>query len=370
MTPHAKSLTARATIARSRARTSPAPRPAPSDADLVFSSQFVRPVVEALERSGLDAAALLARAGLPRTLLADPDGRVPCAQYGALLTLAQQDLPHGSLALRLAQVTPIGAHALVDYLVLSSETVGEGLRRLSRYYRLVNATSPLVLHDHEDPIRVDVGAASLPFAAEYPIALTLLHLGRESEDRAVAQWVSFMHRPSDPAEFERALGCPVHVNAGWNGFALSRDVWRLPMRRRDPSLIRLLEPHAEAAVDGAATGATMRDSVRRAQARGLAAGDATIEAVARTLAVSPRTLQRRLADEGTTFHRLLDDVRREAAERHLSDSALAIGEIAFVLGYSEPAAFHRAFRRWHRVTPQSFRAMRPGARVRTPSPQP
>jgi AraC-like DNA-binding protein len=132
------------------------------------------------------------------------------------------------------------------------------------------------------------------------------------------------------------------------------------MRRRDPSLIRLLEPQAEAAVGGASATEAMSARVRHAQARGLAAGEASVSAVARVLAVSPRTLQRRLADEGTSFHRLLDDVRREAAERHLDASVLAIGEISFMLGFSEPAAFHRAFKRWHRVTPQTYRARRRG----------
>jgi AraC-like DNA-binding protein len=356
MTTHAKSLTARATITRPRTTTTPGSGPATSDPNFTFSSQLVRPVVDALESSGLDAAALLARAGLPRALLDDPDGRVPCAPYGALLAFAQQELPRANLALRLARATPIGAYALVDYLVLSSETVGEGLRRLSRYYRLVGATSPLVLHEHEDPIRVDVGTSDVPFAVEYPVALPLLHLGHESDGRAVAQRVSFTHRPNDPAEYERAFGCPVHVNAAWNGFAFSRDVWRLPMRRRDPTLIRLLEPQAEAAVGGASTTGGMRERVRGAQVRALAAGDASVSAVARVLAVSPRTLQRRLTDEGTSFQQLLDDVRRETAERHLNDSVLAIAEISFVLGYSEPAAFHRAFKRWHRVTPQTYRA--------------
>jgi AraC-like DNA-binding protein len=358
MTTRAKPLTTRATTPRSRPPITPAEGSRPLDPNFTFASQLVRPVAVALERLGLDAGALMARAGLARTLLDDPDGRIPCFEYGALLALAQQELPSESLALRLAQVTPIGAYPLVDYLVLSSETVGEGMRRLSRYHRLVNETTPLTLYEHEDPIRVDVGAAGIPFGAEYGIAISLLHLRRESDGRAAAQWVSFMHCPSDVAGFERALGCPIRVNATWNGYAFAPDVWSLPMRRRDPVLVRLLEPQAEAAVNVAAPAASLSTRVRQAQGRGLPAGEASVAAIARALAISPRTLQRRLADEGATFQQLLDDVRRGMAERHLSESALAIAEISFLLGYSEPAAFHRAFRRWHRVTPQAYRAER------------
>jgi AraC-like DNA-binding protein len=71
--------------------------------------------------------------------------------------------------------------------------------------------------------------------------------------------------------------------------------------------------------------------------------------------MSGRTLQRRLADEGVSYQELLDDARKEAAGRYLHESALAIGEVAYLVGYSEPAPFHRAFRRWYGTTPEAFR---------------
>ena len=77
--------------------------------------------------------------------------------------------------------------------------------------------------------------------------------------------------------------------------------------------------------------------------------------VARALGVSVRSLQRRLAEEGRSYHGLVDETRKDAAERYLSNSSLSIGEVAFLLGYSEAAAFHRAFRRWSGATPQEFR---------------
>jgi AraC-like DNA-binding protein len=82
--------------------------------------------------------------------------------------------------------------------------------------------------------------------------------------------------------------------------------------------------------------------------------------VARTLSTSARSLQRRLAAAGTSYQQLLDLARKEAAERHLTESLLSIGEIAYLLGYSEPAAFNRAFKRWHKDTPQAFRQRQRG----------
>jgi AraC-like DNA-binding protein len=95
--------------------------------------------------------------------------------------------------------------------------------------------------------------------------------------------------------------------------------------------------------------------VRRALVPRLAGGDTRIEAVARALATSARSLQRRLTAAGITYRHLLDVARKEEAERYLSDSRLSVGEVAYLLGFSEPAAFNRAFRRWRNEKPQAFR---------------
>jgi AraC-like DNA-binding protein len=81
----------------------------------------------------------------------------------------------------------------------------------------------------------------------------------------------------------------------------------------------------------------------------------SIGATARRLAMSPRTLQRRLAEEGTSFDTLREETRKQTAEIFLADRTLSISEVAFLLGFSEPGAFHRAFKRWHNITPDAFR---------------
>jgi AraC-like DNA-binding protein len=95
--------------------------------------------------------------------------------------------------------------------------------------------------------------------------------------------------------------------------------------------------------------------LRRILITRLAQGHSDIESVARSTATSVRSLQRRLAAAGTTYQVLLDSTRREAAGRYLADRALSVSEVGYLLGYSEPAAFHRAFKRWYGSTPQEFR---------------
>jgi AraC-like DNA-binding protein len=102
--------------------------------------------------------------------------------------------------------------------------------------------------------------------------------------------------------------------------------------------------------------------VQRALTARVGGGDTQIGAIARQLAISARTLQRRLAAEGVSYQELRDDARKEAAERYMRESTLAICEVAYLLGYSEPAPFHRAFKRWYGMTPEVFRQKQREAR--------
>jgi AraC-like DNA-binding protein len=96
-------------------------------------------------------------------------------------------------------------------------------------------------------------------------------------------------------------------------------------------------------------------SVRRIVFETLESGEPAIESVARRLGTTPRTLQRRLHDEGTSFHQVLDEVRREVAVSHMRGRRATIDEVAFLLGFEKPSSFHRAFKRWTGVTPGEFR---------------
>ena len=334
-----------------RGATAPAREPLPA----TMPSGELRALADALARLGYDVDGLLAADGRKRSDLADPDARVPCEAFGALVCRAQQERFTPNLGLRVAIQTPIGAFSLLDYLVVTSDRVGTGIRQLARYFRLV--TSPVVLEVREevDPIELRMVAPADGFSAEYTASLLALHLREETNGGFAPTRLALSHRPDDPVELGRVLGCPVEAGAAWNGLGVSRDLWELPMRRRDPVLRGVLERQADEIVARFPPRGGAAVEVRRVLASRLARGDTRIAGTARELGTSTRTLQRRLAAEGVAFERLLDETRREVARRQLGESTLSIGEVAYLLGYSEPAAFHRAFRRWFGVTPKAFR---------------
>jgi AraC-like DNA-binding protein len=190
---------------------------------------------------------------------------------------------------------------------------------------------------------------------EFDAALMVLHFRNEAEGVFTAS-LSFTHALDDAAAFARILGCPVTSNAPWSGVSVPLQAWRLPLRRRDPILRQVLEGHANEILARLPARTGLALEVQRVLASRVGGGDTRIESVGREFGMSARTLQRRLADEGLSYQKLLDDARKVAAGRHLAESTLAIGEIAYLLGYSEAAAFHRAFKRWYGATPEAFRA--------------
>jgi AraC-like DNA-binding protein len=343
MTAHANLLTARVKA-----------RNAASGSTLTLPAHDLRVFLDGLGRLGYDVDALLATAGLQPADLENPDARIPCGAYGAVLTQAQQERFTPNLALELARVTPLGTWPLIDYIVVTADTVEAGMQRLARYMRITGAPFSIDIRDDIEPIRVEMTTRSSPFAIEFDAALMVLHFRNETDGPFEAA-LSFQHALDDAAEFARILDCPVHPNATWSGISVAPQTWRLPLRRRDPVLRQVLEGHANELLARMPSRTGLALEVQRALASRVAGGDTRIESIGRDFGISARTLQRRLAREGVSYQKLLDDERKAAAGRFVAASTLAIGEIAYLLGYSEAAPFHRAFKRWYGRTPETFR---------------
>jgi len=318
----------------------------------------VRAFISAFGRLGYDMGSLLASAGLRDDDLNDPDARISCQKLGAVVLRAQQERFTPNLGLELAKVTPMGSYPLLDYLVLTSDTVGEGIRQFARYCRLVGNPVTVDLQQDADPIRVEFTRSAAPFSVEFSTSLMILHFRNETGGRFAAESVSFVHEPDDAVAMERALGCPVRPETMWNGISLRQEAWVLPLRRRDPVLRQVLETQGNEILDRLPARNGLAFEVQRALTGRVAGGDARISSLARHFAMSARTLQRRLAAEGISYQELREEARREAAGRYIGESKLTVAEVAYLIGYSEPAPFHRAFKRWYRMTPDAFRETR------------
>ena len=133
--------------------------------------QTARVFLDALCRLGYDKNSLLSAAGLDFSKSSDPDFRVPCQVLGAMFGYAMRTRPLKNFGMKLAVETPIGAFPLLDYLIVTCETVAQGIHQLSRYYRLNDAPYVLEIQDEADPVRVIYHGPRESLAFEYGISL-------------------------------------------------------------------------------------------------------------------------------------------------------------------------------------------------------
>ena len=295
--------------------------------------------------------------------LADPDLRVPEASVEAAWRLAATSTHDPAVGVHLAEWLPRGALDLVEYAFRSSASLAAGFERLVRYGRVISDRVAVRLDANNESLLLqvrDAGNTPLhPARAEFALAAAL-KLARDSTGRHLTpQQVCFAHpAPKDDSDYRQFFQATVAFGAGSTSMMLSAEDAARPLVGADEALSVIVRRRLDKALADRrqAHDGQFGEHVRRLMVAQLGGAPLTPSGVAKALTVSRRTLSRRLADEGTSFRDILDAVRRESACALLNDRSLSVGDIAFFLQYSEPAAFHRAFRRWTGQTPRDFRA--------------
>jgi AraC-like DNA-binding protein len=321
-----------------------------------------RALLDACARLGLDTGQILEAAKLDSVTLQDPDARIPIEQVDALWQKAYELSKDPDLALHAIEVLPFGAYRVIDFLASSAPTVGAALAKVSDYFPLINRVVRLPYAVGERHVTMSVEAPSRPSAitrpyAEYTLAAVFLRTRTATNQPYRLIRVEFSHpRPADISEHVRIFECPVRFGADACRMVIARDVWDTPRTGGDPTLFSVLDTHARMLLDQLPSpAADIVGRVREAIGAELRGGDPKLESIARRLAMSPRTLQRRLRHHGVFFNDVLDAMRFRAAKSYLAQGDIAGTEVAYLLGFAEQSSFHRAFKRWSGQTPTEYR---------------
>lgn len=330
-------------------------------ADLVLAA-IVGAVIEAGAMVGLDPPELRQRLGLAGCDFEDPDALLPLETYIAAWEALTQAKDSADLGLRLGAHSSPRLLGALGYAMVHAPSALGAVELFRRYRRLVSDTlAP----------EIDIDEARVTYRLVWPARVARLYqfadcafqstltLMREMaglpRDAPLAVEACYQCPPPPGPDRQVVLGCPVRFGSPETRFVLRRELLERPLPRANSELFEYLERHAQVVLARLPEGGSTVVRARRLITEGLRAGEPTPLEVAKKLGMSERTLQRRLRDEGTSFAQLLDGVRRELAELYLSEPRIAAHEVAFLIGYSEPSAFFRAFRRWTGRTPQEFR---------------
>jgi AraC-like DNA-binding protein len=332
-----------------------------------LSVVVVRAVCAAMMRAGADVPAMLREIGIAPEQLADADARLPAELAFRVMEEAPRRTNDPLFALHAPAAIPAGAAEVLEFVGRSSRTVGELLSRVARYYALLDDRSEarLETHDAHADARFFVRATAKPLAPRAATELLFAYLFERARaltgnDLALRAVHFQAEGPSDATGYESFFHAPVRFSQPANELVIDRASLDVPILTADAALASFLDRQAEILLARTASSPrpdddSLVDRVRRLVADTLQDGDLPIDVAAKRLAVSPRTLQRRLGEASTTYAELNESVRRELATQYLANPALAIAEIAYLLGFSQTSAFHRAFKRWTGHTPVEHR---------------
>ncbi len=342
---------------------------------------------------GLDAPALLRQAGLhPRSLL-DPETPLAAEAVGRLLEASARASGQPDFGLRLAGRRSFDSLGPISLLLKEQASVGEALETLLRYLRLVNPSLDARVVPRGELVLVEEelrGEGQAPSAQPIELALGILH--RILRELLGPRWkpVSVHFRHAAPAaaraggaggtasagasaaaasasRHEAFFGCRVLFRAGFNGIALRPSDLAAQPRGGDPSLANVARSVLEGALASDTGPAVV---VRQLVIALLPGGGCTAQSVARHLGVDRRTLHRHLAAQGLNFSGLLQQVRRELVQTHLTQTHLPLAESAALLGFAGQSAFAYWFRSQFGCSVTQWRRDRAQTPARRPSPAP
>jgi AraC-like DNA-binding protein len=318
-----------------------------------------------VEQLGLDREELVGIVGFTQNELEDSDARVPVTKIVELWRQVIERVPDPELGVRLGSEIKGPEMGIVGYAMHYSSTLGEALNRISRYCQIVSEAIQCTVERRDAGVAVVLDAHPMLDALRHPIGARLsgvLSTMREITDREIVpvEVLFPSPRPDELTLHRQFFRCPLKFEERRAAVVLRVEDLEVPVTNADERLCRYLDQLSAESLETLGQEGSFVDRVRRAIWSDLSGGNPCLAQAASTLGVSTRTLQRRLHEEGTTFASLLDVFRREMSARLLRDKSLAVYEVAFLLGYSDPSAFYRAFRRWRGASPYEFRTAAAG----------
>jgi AraC-like DNA-binding protein len=334
-------------------------RPNATDRDhITLIGGYVAAIMHAALARGVPLDALLRASGLERIPTNDPLLRVPFLAFRRMMdTIVESthDLQFGLYAANFIHASSLHALGLA---LLASADLGDFCARLCRYFRfLTGSTRPAFVVD-EETARLEFVTVAPPLApAQDAVSVFLVRTIRELSNQLVHPTRIDLAQPTPAdggARHARTCGCPVHFGVENSIIHFDRRQIDLPFE----SASRELAEHNERIVVMYLAKLDRGDVESRVRAilmQDLPTGAITKEKVARKLAMSPRTLQIKLANHGTSFQTIVDETRFALACGYMDNGALSITEVAYLLGFSDTSNFSRAFRRWSGHSPSEHR---------------
>ena len=338
-----------------------------------IAAGWARALMDLAVAKGAGRKALAERSGIDPAELQDPDDRVPLAKYVALMRAGKELSRDPALALHFGEAFECAEISIVGLIGGASETLADAFAQVNRYARLgadvdcAGADRFVLTRSAGRLWLVDTrkNPNDFPEHTESTFARMVCRARRHFGEAQIMKAVHVTHAaPAHRAEYERVFQIPVVFESDRNALLLTDDSW---LTRRTPHASRyafgILSAHAEDLLRRLERSKSTRGRVENLLMPILHTGDANMATVAGKLGLSRQTLFRKLKMEGVTFEKVLDELRHAMALHYLRGRKVSVNETAYLVGFSEPAAFSRAFKRWTGHSPRTIANTKRGERA-------
>ena len=324
-----------------------------------IASHFVRAALRGAEQQGHDCSAILRQLNIQPALLDEPRARIAPEQFAQLMQLLWECLDDEYMGFG-RQRSKRGTFAMMCYAIIHCRSLEKALVRGGLFYSLFPQAPSIRLSREGDWARLTVDDSTL-CDPEHFLVESLLVIWHRLGSWLIGQRIrleeaTFAYpEPAHSSEYQRLFPCTRRFAAGSTSLLFPARYLDMPLLQ-DERTLKLFLQHSPADLlarpDG---GDSLTSQILRQLGRDCSRWP-DLENVARKLNMSPQTLRRHLHEEGASFQELKDQQRRDLAIYHLGRDELSLQDIAEQLGFSEPSAFHRAFKKWTGLTPGAYRA--------------
>ena len=318
-------------------------------------------LVTALQEMGVDPNPVVGTEGLKIAEANDPYRKVDLIRSHQALKKAAEITNNPNIGLELGLAQELDQWGAFGFLLLNAPTVGDLLKDLCLYSRALQSQASYQCFQYKQGIRLEYDSNHPELSgweqdAEVTLAFIMGMINSALKTKLTPSEISFQHPPPSHADsYQTLLGTRPLFNSRCNSLCYSKTATRTPIPNAKPELYVVMQHHVRDLLATETEEEQLVNFVRNNISRGLTDNTATLEHIAAEIAMEPRTLQRRLKDEGTNFQYLVDEVRLNRAKYLLKKTRLNITDIALELGYAEASVFVRAFKRLTGETPQQYR---------------
>lgn len=323
------------------------------------SISWVNTLLSAAERQGIPQDALLLKACLSPDRLREQ--RIGVDEITRLWRAAGELTADPGFGLKAGKLVGPASFNIVSYILMSSATLRDAIALLQQFQRLISdggrfqlingdPCSWLVYHPQQ-------GELAFSHHQIEAVMSSVLSFSRwvTGRDQPPEQ-VQFVHSAQSPLPlYQQIFGCEVLFDGAFNGLLLDNHHWDLPLPQADAQLANLHREYAAAQLAELSSEASLIPRIKNWIRSELPQGVPERSLAAAQLGLAERTLAHRLQSLGLNYIAIVEEVRREQAYHLLADPTVPISAIAQQLGFSEPSAFNRAFRRWEGATPGAYR---------------